>query len=57
MMTIKLQISLIFLVFLPIFGNETMAFLVNRRSAVPEPNSDDYPDYMTGIKYDEYPVS
>lgn len=33
------------------------AFEIVRRSAAPERDSDDYPDYQLGVRYDEYPVS
>lgn len=39
-----------------LFGSGTDAFVVDRRSAASERNSDDYPDYQLGVKYDEYPV-
>ncbi|CAH1376886.1 hypothetical protein MTP99_018301 [Tenebrio molitor] len=39
-----------------LFGSGTDAFVVDRRSAASERNSDDYPDYQLGVKYDEYPM-
>lgn len=53
----RLQICLIFCVALPYIGREAMGLLVSRRSVVPDTTSDDYPDYLSGVKYDEYPVS
>ncbi|KAB0794214.1 hypothetical protein PPYR_13834 [Photinus pyralis] len=32
------------------------AFEIVRRSAAPERDSDDYPDYQLGVRYDEYPM-
>lgn len=29
---------------------------LKKRSAAPESNHDDYPDYLLGVKYDEYPM-
>ncbi|KAH0814803.1 hypothetical protein GEV33_007989 [Tenebrio molitor] len=40
-----------------LFGSGTDAFVVDRRSAASERNSDDYPDYQLGVKYDEYPLN
>lgn len=39
-----------------LFEMKTDGFLIDRRSAASERNSDDYPDYQLGVKYDEYPV-
>ncbi|XP_017776392.1 PREDICTED: uncharacterized protein LOC108562531 isoform X2 [Nicrophorus vespilloides] len=32
------------------------AFPFEKRSAAPERSTDDYPDYLLGVKYDEYPM-
>ncbi|KAF5308030.1 hypothetical protein FQR65_LT06404 [Abscondita terminalis] len=36
---------------------EIDAFEIVRRSAAPERDSDDYPDYQSAVRYDEYPSS
>ncbi|KAK4873822.1 hypothetical protein RN001_013182 [Aquatica leii] len=36
--------------------NKIDAFEIVRRSTAPERESDDYPDYHMGVRYDEYPM-
>lgn len=33
------------------------SFSIDKMSVAPERVTDDYPDYLLGVKYDEYPVS